>query len=267
MASNSRKNPKTGAVDWVEITYETKTVKVLSFLSTAANVYGIQLDEKPKPGSVVIDGYDEVTSNPLAGQFWVDYGNTGIVLFHADDVDDVVSVNYYGGGSPGNLESFAAIAQSLIDDEDIPGQVATEVAASAGFVPIGAILPWHKSFTNTPALPSGFVECNGQTLSDAGSVYNGQTIPNLNGDARFIRGGSTSGVEQADAMQGHRHGQTYNLWVNKNSGNNLGTGSSFADVDGGAILDPIADGVNGTPRVADETRPINITMVWIMRVK
>ena len=48
-------------------------------------------------------------------------------------------------------------------------------------VPIGTILPWLKSLTNTPALDDRFVECNGQTLSDAESVYDGQTIPNLNG--------------------------------------------------------------------------------------
>ncbi len=59
--------------------------------------------------------------------------------------------------------------------------------------PIGSIVAWLKSYANTPALPSGWVECNGQTLSDADSVYNGQAIPNLNGDNRFLRGNSTSG--------------------------------------------------------------------------
>ena len=59
--------------------------------------------------------------------------------------------------------------------------------------PIGSVMPWLKTFTNTPALAAGWVECNGQVLSDAGSVYNGQTIPNLNGDNRFLRGNATSG--------------------------------------------------------------------------
>jgi len=31
----------------------------------------------------------------------------------------------------------------------------------------------------------------------------------------------------------------------------------------GAVLDPITDGVNGTPQTADETRPTNYTVrVW-----
>jgi len=59
--------------------------------------------------------------------------------------------------------------------------------------PIGSIMAWLKSFTGTPSLPSNWVECNGQVLDDADSVYNGETIPNLNGDNRFLRGESTSG--------------------------------------------------------------------------
>lgn len=67
---------------------------------------------------------------------------------------------------------------------------------SLGSVPIGCCLPWLKSFTNVPALPPNWVECNGQSLSDAASVFNGQTIPNLNGSSstkRFLRGSTTSG--------------------------------------------------------------------------
>ncbi|KKK85413.1 hypothetical protein LCGC14_2773530, partial [marine sediment metagenome] len=59
--------------------------------------------------------------------------------------------------------------------------------------PIGSVLAWMKSFPNTPALPSGWVECNGQVLDDAASVYDGETIPNLNVADRFLRGNSTSG--------------------------------------------------------------------------
>ena len=60
-------------------------------------------------------------------------------------------------------------------------------------LPIGTVLPWLKSLTNVPDLPVGFVECSGQTLSDEFSPLDGQTIPDLNGDNRFLRGNSTSG--------------------------------------------------------------------------
>ncbi len=75
------------------------------------------------------------------------------------------------------------------------------------FAPTGVIMAWHKDFTNTPALPTGWVECNGQVLSDALSPYNGQTIPDLNGDNRFLRGNSTSvgtgGAESIDLEHTH----------------------------------------------------------------
>lgn len=87
-----------------------------------------------------------------------------------------------------------------------------------GMVPIGTVMPWLKSYTNTPALDSGFVECNGQVLSDAASVYNGQTIPDLNGTGgtkRFLRGSSTSGTTGgADSINlQHRH-----LWAGTGGG-------------------------------------------------
>jgi len=62
-------------------------------------------------------------------------------------------------------------------------------------VPIGAVLPWLKSLTGTPGIPDGWVECNGQTLNDTNSPYNGQTIPDLNGytgTQRFLRGGGNA---------------------------------------------------------------------------
>jgi len=34
-------------------------------------------------------------------------------------------------------------------------------SAAAGFVPIGAVLPWLKSLTGAPTLPAQFLECNG----------------------------------------------------------------------------------------------------------
>jgi len=60
--------------------------------------------------------------------------------------------------------------------------------------PIGSVLPWLKSFTNTPSLPTGWVECDGSVLSDAASVYDGQTLPDMNTTQSFLRGSSTSGT-------------------------------------------------------------------------
>lgn len=77
----------------------------------------------------------------------------------------------------------------------------------AGLVPVGACLAWLKSFTSVPALAPEYVECNGQVLSDAQSIYNGQTIPSLNtGTQRFLRGSSTSGTTAGVATHIHLAG-------------------------------------------------------------
>ena len=75
--------------------------------------------------------------------------------------------------------------------------------------PVGAVVAWLKSYANTPTnLPSGWVECNGQTLNDTDSVYNGQTIPNMNGSSRVLKGGATSGAT-SEADFSHQHTYTY----------------------------------------------------------
>ena len=153
-------------------------------------------------------------------------------------------------------------------------------------VPVGGIIGWHKSFANVPALPASgkWVECNGQVLADAGSPLNGQTIPNLNGAAggadspghtakvaMFLRGGVTSGTGQQDAFQGHWHVLNSRLY----GGSIAGYGGSSATTTQTPDSDPTymsvgnakSDGTNGTPRTASETRPSNMAIVWIMRVK
>jgi hypothetical protein len=77
----------------------------------------------------------------------------------------------------------------------------------AGLVPVGCVVAYLKTLTSAPALPDEFVECNGQTLSDAQSVFNGVVIPNLNGASsgtkRFLRGSGTSGT--TGGTEGHLH--------------------------------------------------------------
>lgn len=107
--------------------------------------------------------------------------------------------------------------------------------------PVGTILPWLKSYTNTPALPTGWVECDGSVLSDAGSVYNGQTLPDLNGDNQFVRGNSTSGGTGGSSSHTH-------------------SGSAGAPNDiGGETLNRHID--------SQTTLPPYYDVVWIIKVK
>src|SRR5262249_29149755 len=91
-----------------------------------------------------------------------------------------------------------------ITSNNVPtlGEV-TNIVVSLGTVPIGAIIAWDKSLTGVPALPSNFVECNGQTISDSASPLDGQTVRNLNGANRFLRGNSTSGGTGGTASHVH----------------------------------------------------------------
>lgn len=158
--------------------------------------------------------------------------------------------------------------------------VLTNGGAFSGFgiMPIGSIIAWHKSFSNTPALPDGWLECNGQTITDTDSVYYNQTLPDLNGDARFLRGSSTSGTEQTDAFQGHWHDVSatsggyewyakYNATYLDGSGEDAYEPRTANGSDRQKAKTIQSDNSNGTPRIAEETRPINMSVVWIIRIK
>ena len=101
-----------------------------------------------------------------------------------------------------------------------------------GMVPVGAVISFLKTYTNTPTLDDRFVECNGQTLSDAESVYDGQVIPDLNGDAQFLYGAATSGgTKTEDFLPNHRH----NYLRSNNTNTSITTSSSTEDTTVGII--------------------------------
>ncbi|HNR87503.1 MAG TPA: hypothetical protein PKM65_04115 [Spirochaetota bacterium] len=147
--------------------------------------------------------------------------------------------------------------------------------------PIGTIHAWHKNlYTSPPALPAGWVECNGQVLADAESPFNGKTIPNLNGDVSgadspgisrkdrmFIRGGTASGSGEDHQFQDHYH--KYREY-NTNSlvcGFGCGADRMLSDT---STTYPYTSSPGQTPvsgNHGSETRPANMSVVWIIRVK
>lgn len=134
---------------------------------------------------------------------------------------------------------------------------------------MGSIVAWHKNFYGTPpALPAGWLECNGQTVSDVDSPFNGSAVPNLNGNRYFLRGNGTSGPTEQDQFQGHRHSHSESAnFVVADTGGTYSGGAFPAFVRPLSILDPTSDGSNGTPRTGSETRPVNMSVVWIIRIK
>lgn len=111
--------------------------------------------------------------------------------------------------------------------------------------------------------------------------YNGKFAGSLG--AVFLRGDGTlsaaiAGTIQQDALQGHLHGQTHG-WSTSGlavSSDNAGLGPSVTgrQAAAGTIQTAnqlttsgyVADGINGTPRTASETRPLNVTGCMVIKL-
>jgi hypothetical protein len=118
---------------------------------------------------------------------------------------------------------------------------------SIGVVPVGAIIAWHKNWP-APALPPEFLECNGQTISDAESPLNGSAVPDLNATHCFLRGHTVSG----DTGGAETHSHTIpSLNHNLDSPDAGGSGDTL------------------TTDATDETSslPPYAEVVWIIRIK
>ena len=106
--------------------------------------------------------------------------------------------------------------------------------------PVGTIVAY-----NNGTIPAGWVECNGGTISDAGSVYNGQTAPDLNGttdaDSLFLRGNTTSGGTGGAVNHSHS-------WAHHHIDNSVNSYREITIIDGPNI-------------------PKYYAVKWMMRIK
>ena len=103
------------------------------------------------------------------------------------------------------------------------------------------------------------------TLPDArGQFLRGKNNGRNDGD-QDPAGERVLGNYQADAMQGHHHAVEVSNVINAGSGGGAG-GSSAYGTDVQEVLNPTSDGVNGTPRTDNETRPKNIAINYFIKV-
>lgn len=170
------------------------------------------------------------------------------------------------------IDSLYLGIQVASDPEMTPRQQVTSGAYAQkadfvghGAIPIGTILAWAKSIPGVPALPYGWEECNGQTLNDTESPLNGQVIPNLNGENRFLRGNAVSG-----GVGGGPHNHE---WVSYHATpgalivtQSLGARNRSYDSQGNQI--PIQSNLAGSHFTElKDTNPYYYNVVWIIRVK
>ena len=162
-------------------------------------------------------------------------------------------------------------------------------------VPVGTIVAWHVDLTGTPPLPSSWQMCDGQMVTDPASPYFGQTLPDLNGEGRYLRGGVFSGVMQDDATAvnglsaststagshshtmssagAHSHSRTNVGGVGSTRGfaaasNQSGSTSTNSAGNHTHAIQPAGSHGHTVSVSGDgETRPITMSVVWILRIK
>jgi hypothetical protein len=139
----------------------------------------------------------------------------------------------------------------------------------AAMPPIGSIIAWHKDMPGVPGtLPAGWLECNGQVVSDSASPLNGQALPDLNGSARFLRGSTASGTTQDDTFADHQHTSLNGHdFVERQV--DIGGDSCLPGSCGTETFTTVTETGNAlvSNSAGSETRPDNMSVVWIMRVK
>lgn len=131
--------------------------------------------------------------------------------------------------------------------------------------PIGTLLPWAKSLTGVPTLPVGWMECDGSVVSDSASPMNGTTLPDMNGDNRFVRGNSTSGGTGGESThvltvaELASHGHTFPIHYFDGGGNY----AAVANLSKRTDVSTTTAGSNA----AHENKPPYYNVVWIIRIK
>jgi len=181
-------------------------------------------------------------------------------------------------------------AEESIDENQ---QAIDELVTSVGHlpeVPVGTILSWvsrTKDAVETVDLPDGWVRCDGGTIPHP-SIWAGKYTPNLNGEKRFLRGGTD--IDQLtleeDQMQDHMHniadsGHTHGYidrWTDPDVFINGQYGPEGKDTAHESfstthdVTTKISESgisvkeVSSSYRRGAETRPKNMNVIYIMRV-
>lgn len=118
----------------------------------------------------------------------------GVFTVHLGDGQAALDVNGTETPGPnplrGKFNQTSRYLQVQVDS-DAPLSPLSRLASvpfalsSAGDVPVGGVIDWFRPDLTT-AVPDGWAVCDGSTISDPDSPFNGKALPNLVG--RFVRG-------------------------------------------------------------------------------
>jgi len=151
--------------------------------------------------------------------------------------------------------------------------------------PLGTILAWVPKPTTgsnqTSDLPDGWVRCDG-TIIPHGSIWAGQHTPDLNFARRFLRGGKDTDALKMEAhmMQQHKHSTIDHGHAHPYDDEYSSIWSFFASEGLGFFANKVAPHPRTTTKATtnlqvntvteatagSETRPINMSVIYIMRV-
>ncbi|MGJ8665003.1 MAG: hypothetical protein ACSHW7_01435 [Patiriisocius sp.] len=194
----------------------------------------------------------------------IDWGaNNHFLNVQADTGDGLVDL----GTTAFKSVPYAKLAEKVKNEEKF----------ELGKVPVGAIVAWHGSLSNVGPLSSEWKLCNGAVINDPESPLDGQLTPNLNGAlltstglivrGRFLRGGASSGMLEVDSVN-----RITNI---TNSTGQTNTQNISIPTSGQSV--PIANTVGGLTSPAthstrytvsnQENRPVNMSVIWIIRIK
>jgi microcystin-dependent protein len=189
--------------------------------------------------------------------------------------------NAFTAGAPARAADVNANFQFVMD------QIQVLKAQIVAAQPTGTVLSFAGPLLTDADTPAGFLVCNGLSYATTdypalfaviGYTYGGSggtfNVPDLRGE--FIRGsdsgrnvdpGRALGSEQLDAFQGHRHNPLSpdSAILDQTSGGSFAGASGSTATARGTTGDPAADGTNGTPRTAKETRPRNLALNFIIK--
>ncbi len=216
------------------------SLKSLGFIAPQindkSNVYA------PAPGEIIYDSSDSTFYGRTQSSTWVSLGSSATIAVPAGAI-----VPYAGTTAPSGY---------LMAD----GSAVSRTTYAALFAAIGTSFGSGDGSTtfNLPDLRGKFM----RGVSGSSGID-----PDASSRIASAPGGNTGnnvGTLQADAFQGHHH-KSHQSLINPGSTPAINLPYPGPGNNNDVVAEPITDGVNGTPRTASETRPVNINVNYLIK--